>query len=167
MWYKDTTETIERRFQDGILTAETAINKLAIAIIGKQVGKVNPILLTQNQLATIVTNVYATEQVTLSGDLDAVTPDIHAYDGQMWASFNIPVHTPERMFDVFELTPIPTFSDNGNRIVPMDYPRYVAIQQGGDGYITMDQQQARHCTGSHKVCGTPAPVKPAATAGCG
>ena len=167
MWYKTTTETLERQFRDGVLTADTAINKLGIAVVAKQIGKVNPILLTQQELATIITNVYTQEQATLSGDIETVTPDLYAYDGNMWASFLIPVHSSERMFDMFEVTPIPQFSKTGNRIIPMRYSPYVAIQQGGDGYIPMDFQQARRCTKDQKVCATPVPVRPAASAGCG
>ena len=95
MWYKTTTETLEHQFRDGVLTADTAINKLAIAVVAKQLGKGTPILLTQHELATITTNVYTQEQATLSGDIETVTPDLYASDGNMWASFLIPVHSSE------------------------------------------------------------------------
>ena len=60
VWYRTTTEKIEQQLHDGVLAPDTAINKLGIAVEAKQIGKVNPIFLTQDELATIVTNMYST-----------------------------------------------------------------------------------------------------------
>ena len=165
-WYQSTTTILYRDFSTNVQNAGIASNRLAAAILSKQVGKVNPTMLTTTDLNHIATNIYATEGLTLSTDMDNVVPDVYSADGQIWASFEIPIHSADRQFDLFTVTPIPVFSEKGNRIVPVNPTKIVAFQQNGEGFIPMTEAIAKDCLDKHNVCYSPTPIMPVASATC-
>ena len=167
-WYTDTTEAMTTQFRTLVNTAEIAVNKLAISIMARDIGKVNPVLLTSNELAGIATAMFTTEKITLSTDMNQVVPDIFTLDGQIYASLQIPIKDTARQFDLFEITPIPTFSDDGNRIEPVQPPDYMAVQKESEGFIALTDKDARGCLDKRDtMCYTTAPMQPAHLAGCG
>ena len=167
-WYKDTTEAMTTQFRTLVNTAEIAVNKLAISIMGRDIGKVNPVLLTSSELAGIATTLFTKENIVLSTDMNQVVPDIFLKDGQIYASLEIPVKDTDRQFDLFEITPVPTFSPEGNRIAPVQPPTYMAIQKESEGFMALSDKEARECLDKRDtMCYTPAPMQPAHLAGCG
>ena len=159
-------ETVNN-FRILVNSAGIALNKLALAVTAQQIKRVNPSLLTAAALGTVSMTVYLRDGVTLSTNIQEVVPFIYTDQGQLYSGFLIPVIDPDRMFNLFHISPIPQFSPKGHQIVPSNVPSYVAFQANSGGYIVLPQDEALPCRESSHICHSTRPISPSHTAGCG
>ena len=165
--YQSMATDLVHNFRQLTNTAAIALNKLALAVTGMQLGKVNPALLTPSDLAAAALQVFVREGISLSRNINEVKPTLYLEHHQLYAAFEVPVKDADRTFDLMRITPVPQFGADGKRVVPLHVPGFAAYQRNGDGFITFTDQEIASCVASSHICESSQPVTPGHLAPCG
>ena len=170
LWFRTQANELVNRFRFLTNVANIGLNKLANCVLACQVGKVNPALLTQSELAATAVQVSFRDNIQLSRNIEDVVPHLYLQESILMVAFTIPVQDPSREFDFFEIKPVPFFrNDSGTvtKAIASNVPRFVAFHVHTDGFVTPEPNEAFNCLMSDNVCHTSQPVQPAHQAGCG
>ena len=166
-WYEKKIIEIQSRFDDTVLTAGTAINRLGIIQLAQGQNQVLPFMLTSDELALIAEEAFAEQYITLSVSTDEVDVQLWANGTDLQILYHIPVVEEERLFNFFKITPIPAYHQDGIQVVPKQWEARAAFQSAGRGFLIPSQAEHYDCTHPGTKCTVASPVNMQENAPCG
>ena len=166
-WFEKTALEIELRFSDLVQMAHTAINRLGVLQLAKGQNQVLPSMLSKEELQAAATDALENQAIHLTTDLEEVQFDLIANGTDLFTVYRIPIVDEDRRLSLFEITPVPSFTDDGYRVMPVNPVPRAGFQRGGRGWVPMTSSEFQRCTYHKHSCRVATPIRPESEGACG
>ena len=165
--YKNTLNQLSGLFFDLKNAAIGGLQHLNMLVLASRSGQTLPAALSPKELKQLSTAIYEKTGKTLTTNLRHVTFELLRTTTKYYMKYNIPEIDEKALHNIFEITAIPEFSEEGYQILPLDYDRHVAIQVSGSRFTPLSEMEANLCIQENAICHSAAASFPSATAPCG
>ena len=166
-WFEKTALEIELRFSDLVQSAHAAINRLGVIQLAKGQQQVLPSMLSTKELRMIAKDAMEKHGLHLTTDLEEVKFDLIANGTDLFTVYQIPIVDEDRRLSLFEITPVPSFTESGFRIVPGNAVPRAGFQRGARGWVPMTDSEFQKCIHEKHSCRVATPIRPETAGACG
>jgi len=122
-------------------------------------GRTSPYVLPQRELDNIVQRVQRNKGLTLSHDLSTVKTTAVLENNTIVFYFEIPIIDVKKDFNLYTITPLPVFMNNGTYLPNID-SNHIAINHDGDKFTVLNDIQLIACLDKPPRCESHTAITP-------